>query len=180
MPVPEQETREVVALEVESVAVLEQTHVEQPDTEPPSARQLMQQSMEMASLQPELRRQEQWKSKLPRRRFISASTREYEFASYMNAWVSKVERLGNMNYPSELRQKKLHGDLVLTVGIRRNGTIESIDIMRSSGVPEIDQAAVRIVQVCAPYAPLPDNITDKVDILHITRTWRFEAGFGVE
>ena len=180
MPVPEQETREVVALEVESVAVLEQTQVEQPDTEPPSARQLMQQSMEMASLQPELRRQEQWKSKLPRRRFISASTREYEFASYMNAWVSKVERLGNMNYPSELRQKKLHGDLVLTVGIRKNGTIESIDIMRSSGVPEIDQAAVRIVQVCAPYAPLPGNITDKVDILHITRTWRFEAGFGVE
>ncbi len=180
MPVPEQATREVVALDVEFVAELEQTRVEQPDTERPSAKQLMQQSMEMASLQPELRRQEQWKSKLPRRRFISASTREYEFASYMNAWVSKVERVGNMNYPSELRQKKLHGDLVLTVGIRKNGTIESIDIMRSSGVREIDQAAVRIVRVCAPYAPLPDNITDKVDILHITRTWRFEAGFGVE
>ena len=180
MPVPEQETREVVAVEVESIAELEQTQVEQPDTEQPSAKQLMQQSMEMASLQPELRRQEQWKSKLPRRRFISASTREYEFASYMNAWVSKVERVGNMNYPSELRQKKLHGDLVLTAGIRRNGTIESIDIMRSSGIPEIDQAAVRIVQVCAPSDPLPDNITDKVDILHITRTWRFEAGFGVE
>ena len=180
MPVPEQETREVVALDVELVAELEQTRVEQPDSEQPTAKQLMQQSMEIASLQPELRRQEQWKSKLPRRRFISASTREYEFASYMNAWVSKVERVGNMNYPSELRQKKLHGDLVLTVGIRKNGTIESIDIMRSSGIKEIDQAAVRIVRVCAPYAPLPDNITDKVDILHITRTWRFEAGFGVE
>jgi len=122
----------------------------------------------------------QWKSKLPRRKFISANTQAYEFASYMRAWVAKVERVGNMNYPSELRQKKLHGDLVLTVGIRKNGTVESIDIMRSSGITEVDQAAVRIVRMCAPYSPLPDNISEQVDILHITRTWRFETGFGVE
>jgi protein TonB len=180
MPVPEQETREIVALEAETAEVLEQTRIEQPDTEIPSAARLMRQSMEMASLQPELSRQIQWKSKLPRRKFISANTQEYQFASYMRAWVAKVERVGNMNYPSELRQKKLHGDLVLTVGIRKNGTVESIYIMRSSGIREVDQAAVRIVQMCAPYSPLPDNISEQVDILHITRTWRFETGFGVE
>jgi len=180
MPVPEQETREIVALEVETAEILEQTRIDQPDSEQPSAARLMRQSMEMASLQPELSRQTQWKSKLPRRKFISANTQEYEFASYMRTWVSKVERVGNMNYPSELRQKKLHGDLVLTVGIRKNGTVESIDIMRSSGIREVDQAAVRIVQMCTPYSPLPDNISEKVDILHITRTWRFETGFGVE
>ena len=140
----------------------------------------MQQSMDMASLQPELNSETQWKSKLPVRRFISANTQEYEFASYMRAWVAKVERVGNLNYPSELRLKKLHGDLVLTVGIYKNGTVESIDIMRSSGIGEVDEAAVRIVQMCAPYSPLPDNISSQVDILHITRTWRFETGFGVE
>ncbi len=180
MPVPARETREIVALEAENAKVLEQTRIEQPDTERPSAARLMQQSMEMASFQPTLGRQMQWKSKLPRRKFISANTQEYKFASYMRAWVSKVERVGNMNYPSELRQKKLHGDLVLTVGIRKNGTVESIDIMRSSGIPAVDQAAVRIVKMCIPYAPLPDNISEQVDILHITRTWRFETGFGVE
>jgi protein TonB len=52
--------------------------------------------------------------------------------------------------------------------------------MRSSGTREIDAAAVRIVQLAAPYSPLPENITESVDILHITRTWRFETGFGVE
>ena len=180
MPVPEQKTREIVALEAETAEVPEQTRIEPPDIERPSAARLMRQSMEMASLQPELSRKIQWKSKLPRRKFISANTQEYEFASYMRAWVSKVERLGNLNYPSELRQKKLHGDLVLTVGIRKNGTVESIDIMRSSGIREVDQAAVSIVQMCTPYAPLPDNISEHVDILHITRTWRFETGFGVE
>ena len=180
MPVPEQEIQEVVVLESESDTAPDQSRAEQLDTDQPSAARLMQQSLDMASLQPELSRQRQWQSKLPRREFISANTREYEFASYMSAWVSKVERVGNLNFPYDLRRKKLHGDLVLTVGIKQNGTVESVDIMRSSGVREIDQAAVAIVQLAAPYSPLPDNITDRVDILHITRTWRFETGFGVE
>jgi len=134
----------------------------------------------MASLQPELGRQRPWQSKLPRRKRISANTREYEFASYMSAWVAKVERIGNLNYPSELRQKKLHGDLVLSVGIRQNGSVESIEVMRSSGTQEIDDAARNIVQMAGPYAPLPDNIKEHVDILHIVRTWRFESRFGAE
>lgn len=174
------EEREIIAAEAPADETVRTTEVEQPEIEQPDAAELMQQSLEMASLQPELRRERQWQSRLPRREFISANTREYEFASYMSAWVSKVERVGNMNYPTELRQKKLHGDLVLTVGINQNGTVESIDVMRSSGMQEIDNAAIRIVRMAAPYSPLPDNITDRVDILHITRTWRFETGFGVE
>jgi protein TonB len=66
------------------------------------------------------------------------------------------------------------------VGINQNGTVESIDVMRSSGLNEIDQAAINIVQMAAPYAPLPDHITEHVDVLHITRTWRFETAFGVD
>jgi len=179
-PAPAPELRETIAVEVDSAASLRPTTVEQPEVDRPNAAQLMQQSQDLASLRPEISRQRQWKSSLPRREFISANTKEYEFASYMSGWVSKVERVGNLNYPSELRQKKLHGDLILTVGIQQNGTVESIDVRRSSGVQEIDQAAINIVQMAAPYAPLPDNITDRVDVLHITRTWRFETGFGVE
>jgi protein TonB len=180
IPAPELERREIVAVETQNASNLQPDTVEQADMEFPNAAQLMQQSQNMASLHPETSPQRQWKSSLPRREFISANTREYEFASYMSAWVSKVERVGNLNYPSELRQRQLHGDLILTVGIHQNGTVESIDVKRSSGVPEIDRAAINIVQMAAPYAPLPDNITDRVDILHITRTWRFETGFGVD
>jgi len=181
MRVPEVsiEEREVIAVDTVTEAAIQETDIEQPDPQIPSTAELLQQSTEMASLQPELSQERQWQSKLPRREFISANTREYEFASYMSTWVSKVERVGNLNYPTELRRKKLHGDLVLTVGINQNGTIESIDVKRSSGVIEIDDAAVRIVRLAAPYAPLPDNISDRVDILHITRTWRFESALGV-
>ena len=177
MPTPEIDQRAVVVEVKEEAPAVEETRVEQEESPVPSAAQLMRQSRQLASLQPEVSRETQRTSKLPRREFISANTKAYEFASYMSAWVSKVERVGNMNYPSELRQRKLHGDLVLTVGINQDGSIESIDIMRSSGIDEIDHAAVNIVQMAAPYSPLPDNITDRVDVLHITRTWRFETGF---
>jgi protein TonB len=179
VPAAEVEVREIVALDSAADA-LSNTAVEQPEPEFPSAEQLMRQSMNMASIKPETNERREWQSKLPRRQFISANTKEYEFASYMSAWVAKVERVGNLNYPSELRRNKLHGDLVLTVGINQNGTVESIDVMRSSGITEIDNAAISIVQMAAPYAPLPDNIAEKVDVLHITRTWRFESAFGVE
>jgi len=173
------EQREIVAVEEESADSAARSREEQPEEPLPAAAELVRQSMEMASLQPELDSERRWRSRLPRREFISANTREYEFASYMSAWVSKVERVGNLNYPTELRARKLHGDLVLTVGIRHNGTVESIDVRRSSGIPEIDQAAIRIVRLAAPYAPLPDNIAERVDILHITRTWQFESAFAV-
>ncbi|MGD2129446.1 MAG: TonB family protein [Lysobacterales bacterium] len=174
------EQRKVVTVDVEDDFAPSKTAVEEPEAPRPDATSLMQQSMNMAALQPEVSPSRRWKSKIPRREFISANTRKYEFASYMSAWVSKVERVGNMNYPTDLRSKKLHGDLVLTVGIARNGSVESIDLMRSSGVPEIDRAAIEIVRLAAPYAPLPENIADRVDVLHITRTWRFESAFGVE
>ena len=173
------EEREVIAVDAVTDDAIRETDIEQPETEVPSAAELLQQSTEMASLRPELSQERQWQSKLPRREFISANTREYEFASYMSAWVSKVERVGNLNYPTQLRRQKLHGDLVMTVGINQNGTVESIDVKRSSGVREIDDAAVQIVRMAAPYAPLPDNIRERVDILHMTRTWRFESALGV-
>jgi len=177
LPAPAREAREtVVAEDAEARPVQQVTEVEQPVPELPSAAELLQQSMQVAQLQPQTDRQRQWQSKLPRRRFISANTREYEYATYMAAWVSKVERVGNLNYPVELKRRKISGDLLLTVGIKADGSVESIDIQRASGLPELDRAAVRIVRLAAPFAPLPPEIAGDVDVLHITRTWRFSAG----
>lgn len=172
--------REVIAVETQQAVPVELNLMEQPDSPVPSAARLMQQSMNMASLQPQVSREQHGESKLPRRKVISANTKQYEFASYMSAWVAKVERVGNLNYPLELREKKLHGNLVLSVGVYPDGSIESIEIRRSSGIEAVDKAAVSIVTLAAPYSPLPDNIREKVDILHITRTWRFGSRFGAD
>ena len=153
------------------------TAIEQPEPSLPSAAELMQESMTMAKLQPGIQRDRESQSKLPRRKWISANTREYEYAAYMQAWVAKVERVGNLNYPEEVRRLRLTGDVLMTVGINQDGSVESIDIQRSSGTLELDQAATRIVRLAGPYSPLPDFINSNVDVLHITRTWRFSRDF---
>ena len=153
------------------------TSIEQPELPLPTAAELMQESMAMAKLQPGIQRDRESKSKLPKRKWISANTREYEFAAYMQAWVAKVERVGNLNYPEEIRRLMLVGDLVMTVGINLDGSVESIDIQRSSGLPQLDQAATRIVRLAGPYSPLPEHISATIDVLHITRTWRFSRDF---
>jgi protein TonB len=170
--------REQLLVEDDSSLFSQQiTSIEQPDDPLPSAATLMQESMTMAKLQPGIQRDRNSQSKLPRRKWISANTRAYEYAAYMQAWVAKVERVGNLNYPDEIRRLKLIGDLVMTVGINLDGSVESIDITRSSGLPQLDQAATRIVRLAGPYSPLPDYIQTEVDVLHITRTWRFSRNF---
>lgn len=173
-PLPDQ--RAQLAAPGEQEEVPEATSVSQPEFEAPSVAELMRQRMQVAQLQARLQRDTSFESRFKRRRFISAATREYEFASYMQAWVTKVERVGNMNYPSEVRRRRLVGDLLLTVGINHDGTVESMEIRRSSGMNELDEAALRIVQLAAPYAPLPPDIRSQVDVLHITRTWKFSSG----
>jgi protein TonB len=132
-------------------------------------------SMEMARLASELDRQAQAYAKRPKRKFISANTREYAYANYMAAWVARVERVGNLNYPDEARRRKLEGSLVLTVAINKDGSLERIDIIRSSGQSVLDDAAQRIVELSAPFTPVPQG-QEEIDILHITRTWQFVAG----
>ena len=151
---------------------------DQRETEPsllPPGRDLVEQSLEMARLAAEIERRQALMAKRPKRKFISASTREYEYATYLRAWVAKVERVGNLNYPDEARRRGLGGRLVMTVAVRRDGSIEEIVLNRSSGLGLLDQAAMRIVRLSEPYPPLP-QAKDNIDVLHITRTWQFQNG----
>ena len=91
----------------------------------------------------------------------------------MEAWRAKVERIGNLNYPDAARKRKLSGSLILDVALNPDGSIGQITIRRSSGHKILDDAAIRIVKLAAPFAPFPDNIRKDVDILHVTRTWQF-------
>lgn len=109
-----------------------------------------------------------------RRKAISTSTREYRYASYMEAWRRKVERIGNLNYPEEARRKGLYGNLILHVSVRADGSLEGIRVVRSSGQDVLDQAAVRIVELAAPFAAFPPDIAAETDLLDITRTWQFQ------
>lgn len=145
----------------------------------PSATSLLTNSMKIAALSARIDKQLVAKAERPKRKFISASTREYKYASYMEAWRSKVERVGNLNYPEEARKRKLSGSLVLDVALNPDGTINNITVRQPSGHKVLDDAAIRIVKLSAPFAPFPDAIHGETDILHIIRTWQFlkKGGF---
>lgn len=139
----------------------------------PTAQQLITRSFAMASLQAELQQKLEMKAKRPRTKFVSATTQEYKYAAYMEAWRAKVERIGNLNYPDEARRKKLSGALLLDVSLKPDGSVLEIIVRRSSGHRVLDDAAVRIVELAGPFAPFPEEIRREVDILHVTRTWKF-------
>ena len=139
----------------------------------PSAEQLIARSLAQARKHYDLIDNPYFRTNKPRRKYITANNKDHRFASYMEAWRAKVERVGNINYPHEARKKHLSGKLLLDVAIQRDGTVQQVTIRRSSGKKVLDQAAIRIVELAAPFAPLPESITKEVDILHITRTWNF-------
>ncbi len=130
---------------------------------------------EVAQISAELRSEREAYARRPHRKFISADTRAYAYAAYMAAWVARIERIGNLNYPEVARRERLHGELILTVCITRDGAVCGVDVLKSSGVPLLDRAAARIVRMAAPFPPLPQN-DGPLDQLFITRTWQFLPG----
>ncbi len=145
-------------------------------TESPTANELMQKTLEAMRLEAQIAKDMDAYQKRPKRRYIGARATEYRFARYVEDWRMKVERIGNLNYPEAARENRLYGSLVLTVAISSNGSIESVKVNHSSGQRILDAAAVKIVEMAAPYAPFPDNIRKDTDILYITRTWTFARG----
>lgn len=148
---------------------------EHEDKSRPEAPADLDRRMEMARLAAEINAESKAYAKRPHKKFISANTREYAYAAYMRAWAKRVERVGTLNFPDAARTGRLGGDLILTVGLDRDGSIHGIDIIQSSGRKVLDDAAIRIVRMAAPFPAIP-RTGEKVDELYITRTYQFLRG----
>ncbi|MGZ8173703.1 MULTISPECIES: TonB family protein [Methylobacter] len=109
----------------------------------------------------------------------SVSAHKYVAAQYMKDWEDKVERTGNLNYPEVAAKKNFSGTLTMDVGIKADGSIYSIRINQSSGNPALDEAAKKIVRMSAPFAPLPVELQKELDVLVITRVWKFSDESGM-
>lgn len=168
----EQQQRAVLTrLESERRARVDADRQPTPDA-PVSGRDLVSRAMVLARLEAEVARDIDDYNQRPKRKFIGARVEEYRFAQYVEDWRQKVERVGNLNYPDSAKGK-LYGSLVLTVAIKQDGTLERVEINRPSGHKLLDEAALRIVRLAAPYAAFPEAVRRDTDILEITRTWSF-------
>ncbi len=113
-------------------------------------------------------------------KFVSSvSTHKSLAAQYETDWKNKIERTGNLNYPEAARKAGASQALTMDVGINADGTIYSMRITRSSGNPALDEAAKRIVNMSAPFAELPAELLQEVNVLFIKRVWKFSDETGM-
>ncbi len=130
----------------------------------------------MARLEGEIAKTTDEYSKRPRKKFVGARTEEYALAAYLDAWKQKIERIGTLNYPPEARGK-LYGAVVIFVELRaEDGSLYNAEISRSSGHKILDQAALRILRMSAPFGPIPQQALGRATVLSFARTWYFTQG----
>jgi periplasmic protein TonB len=110
---------------------------------------------------------------------ITPDTRESRLAPYLDSWRRKVERLGTSNFPAELRAQEITNNPVLEVTIKSNGSLANILVRRSSGRPEVDQAALSILRLASPFDPFPRSLRRDYDQLRFAYEWQFLAGSDV-
>jgi periplasmic protein TonB len=108
--------------------------------------------------------------------WIAADTRESDVAVYLDSWRRKIERVGTMNFPDVARREKLSGTPVIEVTISAEGKLLQTIVRRSSGHVEIDEAAMRILKLAAPYDPFPAELSNKHDQIRIAYEWQFLEG----
>ena len=132
-----------------------------------------QQRLRIAQLEAQIAKEWDEYQKLPRRKFIGARTEGVVYAEYVDRWRQLIEKTGTRDFPEEARQRKLYGSLVMTVHIRADGSVEKVDIDRSSGYQVLDAAARRAVDLAGPFPPFPAAVRKDWDILSISRTFSY-------
>ena len=151
----------------------------EPDKQQPLTDQVAEDelSFTIASLQAQLDLRRQAYAKRPRRYTISsAATKKSHDALYLDTWRKRIEAVGNINYPSEARRQQIYGSLRMLVALLPTGEIDEIQILQSSGYSILDQAAIEIINLAAPFQPFPEAMRAEADILEIIRTFRFHEG----
>ena len=134
-----------------------------------------QQRLLIAQLEAQIAKEWEEYQKLPRRKFIGSRTEGVVYAEYVDKWRAKVEKVGTNYLNEEASHLKLRGAVVMTVHIRADGSVEKIDIDRSSGQRVLDARARQVVDLAAPFAPFPAAVRQEWDVLSISRTWMFTS-----
>lgn len=130
----------------------------------------------VSSLHARLDQQKQAYNKIPKTlRLTSASTKAADHAAYLNQWIEKVEKTGNLYYPERARASKLYGEILMVVTLLPDGSVDNVEIVSSSGHTTLDQAAITTVRLAAPFTAFPLQMSE-FDKIEITRTWRYMPG----
>ncbi len=174
----EQEVKQLMT-QARSTAKIVQAEIAQKASgtpDPISTADLMQKSIEIQRLEAQIAKEYNSYQQRPKRKYVGGRTQENRFAPYVDAWRQKIERVGNLNYPGQARQRNIHGSVQVTVAIKANGEVEDIEIHTKRADKVLTDAVRRTIVLSTPFDRFPDSFKRDTDILHITRTWIFGPG----
>lgn len=86
---------------------------------------------------------------------LTFDTKEFKYYGYMQRLKEKIENV--WNYPQDAAERGIYGDLYIQFTIKKDGRIGAIELVRTSGHKNLDDAAIRALRNADPYWPLPDD-----------------------
>ena len=110
--------------------------------------------------------------------WITPDTRMSVLAPYLDSWRRKVERIGTVNFPSVARTSHAGASPMIAVAIAADGSVQEAVIRRSSGDPELDQAALATLKLASPFDPFPPELAAGYRVLHFAYEWQYSGGRG--
>ena len=173
-------TKQVLTGQGAQTASLKPNDSIEPNEKIPDTATLIDKSYQLSGLIANLDNRNVNQAKKNRKRPVSASMHRASDALYLDSWRRKIERIGNQNYPAQAKQAEVYGNLTLKVAVNRDGTIHQVAIMQSSGSKILDDAALRIVRLAAPFKPLTSEMAKDTDILEIIRVWQFQPDYSLQ
>ncbi len=108
--------------------------------------------------------------------WVTPDTREAALAPYLDSWRRRVERIGTLNFPAAARHALGSASPVVEVAIDADGSLSRVLIRRSSGDPELDQAALSILKLASPFDRFPAELARRYRTLRFVYEYQFVGG----
>jgi protein TonB len=134
-----------------------------------NGRDLASSMLEMARLQAKIDRQSYDYGQWPRMKTMGPRAQEGPEAFYLIDWAKKVERIGTLNFP----KGKIYGKVGVWIVLRPDGDLYKLEVAESSGNKTLDDAALRIIRMGAPYGDIPKAVLGNYDVYGFARTLLF-------
>ena len=103
---------------------------------------------------------------------ITSQTRDVGDAMYFKSVQKKVESIGVINFPQK-NGTRLYGQLTVRINVYHDGSLYEkaggVSVVKSSGNPALDAAALKIVRRAAPFGRFSGNVRSIITRLNFTR-----------
>jgi TonB family protein len=98
-----------------------------------------------------------------RGKVLTLNTSELRYTKYLLNLKRRIEFF--WDYPPSSVRKGEQGRLRINFTIKSDGSVEGLDVVKSSNYPALDDAAVTAIRLAAPFNPFPEDFgTEKIDI----------------